>query len=65
MTAILQVRDMFGKVVRDSESMGSDFYSYSEYYNRAPQINVTLNYRFNNYKKNRNGSGNGGDDDEF
>jgi outer membrane receptor protein involved in Fe transport len=65
MTAIVQVRDMFGEVVRDSESMGSDFYSYGEYYNRAPQINITLNYRFNNYKKERNGGGNDGDDDEF
>jgi len=65
MSAILQVRDMFGKVVRDNVSMGSDFYSYSESYNRAPQIRVTVNYRFNNYKKKRNGGGNGGDEDEF
>ncbi len=63
MSAILQVRDMFGKVVRDRESMGSDFMSRSEYYNKAPQVRVTLNYRFNNYKKKRNGGG--GDDDEF
>ncbi len=63
MSAILQVRDMFGKVVRDQESMGSDFMSRSEYYNKAPQVRVTLNYRFNNYKKKRNGAG--GDDDEF
>jgi outer membrane receptor protein involved in Fe transport len=62
MTAILQVRDMFGKVVRDTESMGSDFMSRSEYYNNAPQVRVTVNYRFNNYKKKRNGAG---DDDEF
>lgn len=65
MTAILQVRDMFGKVVRDGESFGRDFYSYGEYYNRAPQVRVTLNYRFNNYKQRRNGGGNGGNDDEF
>ncbi len=63
MSAILQVRDMFGKVVRDRESMGSDFMSSSEYYNKAPQVRVTVNYRFNNYKKKRNGGG--GDDDEF
>ncbi|MGD9328442.1 MAG: TonB-dependent receptor [Cyclobacteriaceae bacterium] len=63
MSAILQVRDMFGKVVRDQESMGSDFMSRSEYYNKAPQVRVTVNYRFNNYKKKRNGGG--GDDDEF
>jgi outer membrane receptor protein involved in Fe transport len=63
MSAILQVRDMFGKVVRDQESMGTDFMSRSEYYNKAPQVRVTVNYRFNNYKKKRNGGG--GDDDEF
>jgi outer membrane cobalamin receptor len=65
MSAILQVRDMFGKVVRDSESMGLDFYSYSEFYNRAPQVRLTVNYRFNNYKKKRDGGSNGGGDDEF
>ena len=65
MSAILQVRDMFGKVVRDNVSVGSDFYAYSEYYHRAPQLRVTLNYRFNNYKNKRNGGGNGGSDDEF
>ena len=64
MTAILQVRDMFGKVVRDSESMGTDFFSKSEYYNKAPQVRLTVSYRFNNYKKKRDGEG-GGDDDEF
>ena len=64
MTAILQVRDMFGKVVRDSESMGTDFFSKSEFYNDAPQVRLTVNYRFNNYKKKRNGGG-GDDGDEF
>jgi len=63
MTAIVQVRDVFGKVVRDSYDSGPDFYSYREYYNLAPQVAVTLNYRFNNYKKRR---GNGDDEeDEF
>jgi len=65
MTAILQVRDMFGKVVRDDESMGVDFMARNEYYNKAPQVRVTLNYRFNNYKKNRGAGRNGGNDDEF
>ena len=65
MTAILQVRDMFGKVVRDRESMGSDFMSRSEYYNEAPQVRLTVNYRFNNYKRKRNGDEGGGDGDEF
>jgi len=56
MTAILQVRDVFGKVVRDEFSSGPDFYSYGEFYNLAPQVALTLNYRFNNYKKKRGGS---------
>ncbi len=68
MTAIIQVRDVFGKVVRDRYESGPDFSSYSEYYNLAPRVNLTLNYRFNNYKKKRGSAG--GDDgdgggDEF
>ena len=63
MTGILQVRDMFGKVIRERTSSGVDFYSYSEYYNNAPQVSFTLNYRFNNYKSNKKGGG--GNDDEF
>jgi outer membrane receptor protein involved in Fe transport len=64
MTAIVQVRDMFGRVIFDSFESGPDFYSYSEYYNLAPRVEVTLNYRFNNYKK-RRGSGGSDGGDEF
>ena len=64
LTAILQVRDLFGKVVREDESFGVGFYSYGEYYNLAPQVAVTVNYRFNNFKK-KNQSGDGDDGDEF
>lgn len=63
MTGILQVRDIFGKVIREQTSSGVDFYSYGEDYNKAPQISVTLNYRFNNYKSNSDKSGGGGDDE--
>jgi outer membrane cobalamin receptor len=63
MTAILQVRDLFGRVIRDSYDSGPDFSSYSEYYNRAPRINLTVNYRFNNYQKKRGGRGGGGGDE--
>ncbi len=67
MTAILQVRDMFGRVVRDRESSGRGFYSYGEFYNLAPRVALTVNYRFNNYKRKRGGPGGGGDEggDEF
>ncbi len=61
MTAILQVRDIFGRVIRDSYESGPDFSSYSEYYNRAPRLRVTVSYRFNNYQKKKEGRG-GGDE---
>jgi hypothetical protein len=64
MTGILQVRDIFGRVIRDQTSEGVDFYSYSEEYNNAPQVALTLNYRFNNYK-NKPESNRGGGNDEF
>lgn len=64
MTGILQVRDMFGKVIREQTSSGIDFYSYNQDYNKAPQISLTINYRFNNYqsKKDRQGGDMGGDE---
>lgn len=65
MTGILQVRDIFGKVVREQTSSGVDFYSYGESYNYAPQVSLTVNYRFNNYKskdKNRGGGNGGGEE---
>jgi hypothetical protein len=61
MTGILQVRDMFGRVVREQTSSGVDFYSYGEEYNLAPQVSFTVNYRFNNYKNERGSSGGGGE----
>lgn len=63
MTGILQVRDIFGRVIREQTSEGVDFYSYSEEYNNAPQVSLTLNYRFNNYKNNSENNRGGGDDD--
>lgn len=70
MSAILQVRDLFGEVVRNRESFGPDFHAYSEYYNLAPRVALTLNYRFNNYQRQReknrsNGGDMGGDGEEF
>ena len=64
MTGILQVRDMFGKVIREQTSSGIDFISYGQDYNNAPQVSFTLNYRFNNYKS-KKGQGGRGNDDEF
>jgi hypothetical protein len=61
MTAILQVRDIFGNVIRESTSEGVDFYSYDQEFNRAPRLSVTVNYRFNNYKDTGNRGGGGGD----
>ena len=63
MTGILQVRDLFGRVIQEQTSSGIDFYSYGEDYNEAPQISFTLNYRFNNYKSKDRGRR--GNDDDF
>ncbi len=63
-TAILQARDILGRVVREDLSFGRDFNAYGEYYNLAPGVALTLNYRFNNYQKKR-GNGGGGEGDEF
>lgn len=65
MTGILQVRDIFGKVVREQTSSGVDFYSFGESYNYAPQVSVTVNYRFNNFKSNDSNRGGGGGGEEF
>lgn len=65
MTGILQVRDIFGKVVREQTSSGVDFYSYGESYNYAPQVSLTVNYRFNNYKSKENNQGGAGGGDDF
>ena len=65
MTAIVQVRDIFGNVIRERTSEGIDFYHYEQEYNRAPRFSVTLNYRFNNYKSKDQGGGNGGGGDDF
>jgi outer membrane cobalamin receptor len=64
MTAIVQVRDIFGNVIQERESRGVDFYHFEEEYNRAPRFSVTVNYRFNNYndKEDRRGGGGGGED---
>ena len=63
LTGIIQLRDMFGKVIRDETSSGVDFYSYGEEYNRAPQVSLTLNYRFNNFKSKEERNGGGGFDE--
>jgi outer membrane receptor protein involved in Fe transport len=63
MTAIVQLRDIFGRVVRDGYESGPDFYSYSESYNLAPRVAVTLSYRFNNFNRKERGGANGDDGD--
>jgi len=63
MTGILQVRDIFGNVIREQTSAGVDFFAYNQEYNRAPQISFTLNYRFNNYQSKDGRGGQGGGDD--
>ena len=60
MTGILQVRDLFGAVIRERTSEGVDFYSYEQSYDQAPRVSLTVNYRFNNYKGKEGSSGGGG-----
>ncbi len=60
LTGIIQLRDMFGKVVREESSSGIDFYSYGEEYNRAFRISLAFNYRFNNFKSREERNGGGG-----
>jgi hypothetical protein len=64
-TGILQVRDLFGRVIEEETSQGVDFYSYNQEYNNAPQVSFTLNYRFNNYKSKQASSGNSGESGDF
>lgn len=65
MTGILQIRDMFGAVIRERTSEGVDFYSFEQSYDRAPRVSLTVNYRFNNYKEKNSGRGGQGGGDDF
>jgi outer membrane receptor protein involved in Fe transport len=65
LSAILQMRDIFHTIIRESESSGRDFENYSKRYLKSPIITLTVKYNFNNYKTARRNDSGGGDSDEF
>ncbi len=67
LSAALQIRDIFGTSKREFSSSGPGFYTYSSMQPKTPDVNLTISYKFNNYKterKSRSG-GNGGEDGEL
>ncbi|MDY6802126.1 MAG: TonB-dependent receptor [Bacteroidota bacterium] len=60
-SATLQVRDVFGTMKHSSTYSGDDFYSYSYFEPKTPFVSVTLTYRINNYRPDRQRGRNGGD----
>lgn len=66
LSAVVQVRDIFGTARRVSETKDADFYNYQKSERKAPVVSFTLSYRINNFKpKRNNGNNEGMDDDEF
>ena len=65
LSAVLQVRDIFSSAKHDFTSSGPDFYNYSEYQREAPIVTLTVGYRFNNYKPDRDPQSGGDDNGEM
>lgn len=63
LTANIQARDIFGTALRESTSSGQGFYTYYKFKPLSPIYNLTIAYKFNNFKMKR--SNVGGDDEEF
>ena len=51
--AIFQVRDLFGTGEFKYKSCGSGFRTYGHFSRKAPMLNLTLRYNFNNYRENK------------
>lgn len=60
LSAILQVRDLFGTANWESISQGADFYRYSYLERESPIIMLTLRLNINNFREQRNGGQGGG-----
>ncbi len=68
LSAILQVRDVFGTARYEYTSEGPDFYSYNKYDRESPIVMLNLRFNFNNYKPERrreNGDAGGMREDDF
>lgn len=59
LAATIQARDIFRTSLRESVSEGEDFYSYNKFQPKAPVVNITLSYRFNNFKQSKKMPGEG------
>ncbi len=65
LSAVVQVRDIFGTARRVSETRDADFYNYQKWERKAPVVSFTLSYRINNFMpKRKNGDNGEGMDDE-
>ena len=66
MSAVVQVRDIFGTANRVSITEDDNFYNYQKWERKSPFVSFTLSYRLNNFMQKRRNGGNegGGMDDE-
>jgi hypothetical protein len=60
LSAILQVRDLFGTREREYISQGQDFYRYQYQDREAPVIMMTLRLNINNFEEQQQGGQGGG-----
>ncbi|MCB2195115.1 MAG: TonB-dependent receptor [Bacteroidetes bacterium] len=60
--ATLQVRDVFGTMSHSSTYEGDGFYSWYDFQPNTPLVSLTLSFKINNYKPDRRGGGQAGDD---
>jgi len=64
LTANIQGRDIFGTALRESSSSGQGFNTYYKFTPFSPMFNLTVSYKFNNFKMKR-GNSEGAGDEEF
>ena len=62
LTATLNVRDIFGTGKFENESYGADFKRWSQWKHEPRTFMLTLSYKLNNFKEDRNSRGEGGMD---
>ncbi|MCK3683543.1 TonB-dependent receptor [Maribellus sp. YY47] len=60
LTATLNVRDILGTGKFESESYGTDFKRWSQWKHEPRTVMLTLSYKLNNFKEDRNNRGEGG-----
>jgi outer membrane receptor protein involved in Fe transport len=65
LSANIQGRNLLATARRQRINEGPDFRNFYNYIPAAPVVMVTLSYRFNNFKTNRRGNGNGEGDEDF